>query len=209
MVAGKVLREEQRGRTKRELKSDPQFEALAKAINGVRQDINEWLDEQGRTGYRPDYSLNDCLRLYRLYVWGSRYKLAVAEILDVLVPALKSVVKRKAKAHGGLEIPAAVLTGRAARGILLDTLLKRYPNRENITAFKERERERQLLVEKQDELGGITVHVKPVVSFLEAESVEDFLQKYRERIEKKREENVRAALQSWRRRKNYRGNPWR
>lgn len=170
----------------------------------VVRDMSRWIELRDERRVRLFLSDTDRLRLLRLRVWSIRYKISVIEILDLIVPPLRK--KIGAKRVRGIGIPTATLTGAVAEEILKDRLAHYYPDGANITVWKERERERQLAAERDEEAGGFPVRENPMPSLLEVGDVQEYNRIYAERI---RAARAAQTDQRWRKQRHYRNNPWR
>jgi hypothetical protein len=166
------------------------------------RDLERWIDTRDDRRVRLFLNDKDKLRLLRLRVWSMRYKISIPEILDLIVKPLRKKVRGRAR---GLGLSIATLTGAVAEEILEDRIVERYPDGANISAWKETERDRQLLAEWLEETDGMPVH-DSVITLLEVGDVEDYTKAYATRIAAARKRN---ESELWRRRrKRYRGNPW-
>lgn len=195
---------EKYGRIFRFMKPEAKFWAT---VNQIHRELVKWLEErEGHHSYAT-YKPVDLARLLKLKVWSLRYYTSVPEILDLVVPVLRYMVRTKHKRYG-LGLSLAMLTGIGAEHILEQELKKKYPDGENIAFWKECQRDRQLRVEEQEELDGLEPRQYIPRGILECESVEDFAHKYEARLLKQREEWQRAVRQKWRKRKKYRNSPW-
>lgn len=149
------------------------------------------------------FTREDQVRLLRLKTWQLRYYLSIQEILSFVVPVLRSTVKRKSK-RWALGITVRSLTGEAAERILQEQLKKTYPGGEHIQVWKDREQENQIEVEQM--LEGDLVSSGKTIDVLHAESLEDYVSRYRARIQHLRQE--RSAQMRKHRKKPYRWNPF-
>lgn len=168
--------------------------------------MEDWMRK--RDGYRTKlrFTKEDKVRLLRLRTWAMRHKIPIAEILDLVMPVLTERSKWKKKY--GFDITIRVLTGQASKKVLNFQLNKRYPGGENLAIWNEQEREIQLFAEKAEVLEGIPVKPKLTPVIREDEDMEEYMVRYTKSVEAARESERRATSQKWRRRKNYRGNPW-
>ena len=148
----------------------------------------------------------DQVRLIKLRVWERRYRILIAEILNVLLPILRSQVRRP-KRRAVIGIAVATLTSQAAEKILSEELRKQYPEGENLILWRDRERERQLEAEARDQCDGLMPR-KRDLRMLDSDGAADFLKQYEADVLATRERSRKELMQEWRRRKLYRGNPW-
>jgi hypothetical protein len=175
----------------------------------MQQEIEEWCrtrDKKERVFIQ--YKTMDKVRLLKLQTWAMVNKITVLEVLDVLIPIFRAVIKTK-RESSGLGVGIRTLTSQRAREILEDALKKRYPEREHIAVWKEKERELQIQREKMEETEGVEIRQREMfLSPLEAPTLDVFVRAYRERIGKKRAQNESELRSKFRKRKRYRGNPW-
>lgn len=149
----------------------------------------------------------DQLRLLKLHAWSLQYYIPVGEILEMVVPPLRSMIKKKRKNYGlGVSIPT--LTGNGALRILQEEITKRYPNGEHYAVWRVQEQAKQLEAERVDELDGVPIKAARSRSLLEAPSVEAYITSYRRQILTARDTNNKALSSAVRKRKQYAGNPW-
>jgi len=167
--------------------------------------MEDWMKRRDKKRTVLRFKKDDKVRLLKLRTWSLRYHVSITEILDMIVPPLLEQVRYKSYGFG---MPIRVLTGKSARRILSYQIDKRYPGQENLLVWKEAEREKQLRDEKLEELEGIPLKAKVHAALVDADSVEDYMDKYTDQIMQKREMERKAVSQKWRRRKRYRGNPW-
>lgn len=161
--------------------------------------------EKIKLRYRPEKQA----RLLKLRVWSTRYRVPVGEVLEIILPVLRGRVPQNKLRRHGIGVGVYTFVGRKAEEILKDELRRKYPDSEHLTLWREQERERQLERERTEDLEGLKPHRKPVVSLLESESMEDFLTGYRDSIQQEKSQQDRVQTETWRKRKAYRGNPWR
>lgn len=168
--------------------------------------MEAWMKK--RDGYRTKlrFKPEDKVRLLRLKTWSMRHHISIAEILDMVMPVLTERSKWKKKY--GFDITVRVLTGAASKKVLNFQLNKRYPAGENRAIWQEQEREAQLYAEKIDALEGMEVkpNLTPVIRA--DETTEEYMERYTKSVERARAIERKAVSQKWRRRKNYRNNPW-
>lgn len=159
------------------------------------------------------YNKIDLLKLMTLRTWELRYRLSAYEILDLIVPILRgTITTRRGRRKGtgaSLGITISMLTGQGAERILESQIKKTFPNAEHIAMWKSDERNRQLQREKLAESEGVVTRPPSVLTVLGSESVSEYVEAYRARIETKRTAHRSESLKKSRRSKNYRGNPWR
>lgn len=177
----------------------------------IAAEVCSWVKEKDGIDLYAGFSIENRLRLLKLRTWKLRYRLPVKEILSLVVPVLREHIesgfRKKSKRRGlGIGIPA--LTGRAAERILISQMKKKYPNNEHLAQWRQLERERQLSQEEQDETDLPTREV-PDPTLLNSSSVASYVRRYRVRCLSRREKLEKEQSARWRRRKAYRGNPWR
>lgn len=182
-------------------------------INRVTFEVEQWLKlhdgEQARLLLKPI----EKAQLLKLSVWAKRNRIDLQDVLNILVPILRKMVTptngKPRKVRSGLGVGIKFLTGPLASRMLSNQIAKQYPSGEQKNAWREREREAQLFAEAEEALEGLHVREVKPLSMLEASSVEDYVERYRTAVFKKRTAMQRAMNQRWRRRKNYVNNPWR
>ena len=178
----------------------------------VKLAVERWLHRADDSTVKLFLSDDDKFRLLRLKVWSIRWSIPVDEILDILIPILRKVVEGKGRQwkrlNKGLGIRITTLTGEASEKILIREIDRRYPQGENVSVLKSAEQDRQLIAEKVEEEGG-EFAVRSTPKLITSESIDDYVERYATRVQKEREEFDKASSEKWRRRKAYRGNPWR
>lgn len=148
------------------------------------------------------------LRLCRLQVWSWRHRVSIEEILSLVLPYLRKTVGTDQKQRYGLGVSVATLTGKTGEVILVEALAKKYPGNEHVDRWRQIEQERQLRAEQMEETDGLAVRAPKLVSIMEADSVEDYLKRYTQRIRMARKQFRDTQADPERKRKAYRGNPW-
>lgn len=151
----------------------------------------------------------DQLRLLKYRTWMFRYYLPVQEILDLTIPILRQQIRRKyvkRKYVRGLGVSVAALTGAGAERILQEQIRKTYPDSEHITIWRERERDRQLAVERAESLGGMP-ETDRGLRLSDCATPEIFMARYERRLQRLRLEAAEADNPQ-RRKRQYRFNPW-
>ena len=187
------------------MKEADQIWALA---DSIATRIQQWLEaHEGKRVYLQ-FKRVDLLRLTRLQVWSWRHYVSIEEILTLTLPYLRKSMRSEQKNRYGLGVSIAALTGEANEKILIEAIQQQYPDNEHIARWRQEEQERQLLAEQLEETGGLAVRVPALVSILEADSVEDFLQRYSNRVTAARNRFREVHTDPKRKRKLYRGNPW-
>lgn len=179
--------------------------ALANQITG---EIEHWILTHDKKRVRLRFKPLDMARLSKFKVWEYRYKLSTEEILDLILTPLRNQMTYRKKGYG-LGVSVKTLVGNKALQILEDQIKRYYGDGQIRTIWREREREKQLLAEAQDNQDGvITRKSSAPPSLLEAESINGFIQAYEKSVTSQREQLRQASTQSWRKRKHYRGSPW-
>ena len=176
--------------------------------NGVIAELQHWIETRDKKHIHLKFTPLDQARLTRFRVWEYRYRMSIEEILDLILNPLREQMNLHSR-HYGLGVSVRALLGKKAEAILQDHI-KRYMGQvETGITWRQREQEKQLLREKQDELDGLSVREATAGrSLLECDSVKEFIRNYELHITVQREELRKASAQRWRRRKNYRGNPF-
>lgn len=159
---------------------------------------------------RLNYKQIDLVRLLKLQTWSYRYRLSIPEILSMVVPSLITVIKeqRPDYAPTGLGVNITTLTGKSAERILRFQINKAYPENEHIHIWLQDEREKCLLRERVDDAGG-TLPNEKVPHILDYTDMTAFVTDYKAKMEKMRASGDKARHEDWRKRKAYRGNPFK
>lgn len=186
----------------------PEVAELWKRANELVAELETWIASHDGRSLRLSVSEDDQVRLLKLRTWMFRYHLPVNEILDILIPLLRDRVKRKKISHR-LGVAIRTLTGHGAEEMLVVELNRKYPGGEHVHAWKEAERERQLEVEQLEMSDGMPEKQMKLFNILDYPSTNAYLDDYRARIEAKRKLVSSESVPVWRKRKNYRGNPWK
>jgi hypothetical protein len=177
---------------------------LAGEITAV---IEHWLKEREGKLLYAHFSKTDMLRLSRLQVWSWRHKVPIDEILSLTLPYLRKSLRSDQKARYGLGCSIAALTGVGNEKILIEAIKIKYPGGEHRDIWRERERLVQIEREAEEDADGLQVKSSGR-SLLECDSVPLFLESYRRRVLAARRIASKETINSKRRRKRYRGNPW-
>ena len=190
------------------MKQNP-YQALARMVANTLTDVESWLkDEDGAAPPLSKLKGMDQVQLLRLRTWSLRYFIPIKEILDMVLPILRNQMHRRGRY--GIGVPVRVLTGRKAQELLEDQIKRRYPEEEQIKVWASRERDRQVLKEIRDELGGLQERDR-----LRGHSKVDFglkhwTQTYVKLIEVRRKRYQQIEARNKRsKRRMYRRNPWR
>lgn len=184
------------------------FNDVWRIANLVIRDMEEWIKINDKKSVRLRYFQVDQVKLLKLRVWAYRHYIDIQEVLDLIVPPLRTLIREHKKSYG-LGVSIRSLTSRRAYLILLSRLKERYPDDEHISIWRENERERQLQVEKElDTDGLVTRSPRVFASVLESPSAEAFIARYKKCVVTARLEQQRLYDQGWRKRRQYRGSPW-
>lgn len=175
---------------------------LANQVAGILQD---WLQADKQKAIHVSFTKDQQLRLLKLRLLSQRYKLDIPEILDILVPVLRSRFMHNKRTFG-LGININVLCGQAAERWLFEELKKHDPDDDHVVEYKARARDRQIDVELTLDSDGVNDRVQ--YSALDAPDIPSFIEAYRKRVLSKRTEDEKMRNDPSRRRKPYRGNPW-
>jgi hypothetical protein len=167
--------------------------------------IEDWVESREERHLKLFLSAKDRVRILRLRTWTLRYRVTAGELLDIVMPVLRRIQKggrRKPGPHS-LGIRITSLTGKFAEQVLREGVLSAGVD------WRERERDRQLAAEEAEAADGMRVREQGMTSVLEAGSVRQYTADYTARVMARREKLRREAAAAWRRRRAYRGNPWR
>lgn len=148
-------------------------------------------------------SETDRFKLYRLWIWKQRYKVSLEYILSVLVPYFtKGVEKRTGKKSKGLGISIPVLCGDVAEEILQERIDKDFPDGENLSHYREQEKERitAILIPPPE----FPTRVRKTLSF---KHLDDEAKLYKKSITKSVRKTSKVDLKM--KKIPFRGNPWR
>lgn len=190
---------------------EPEVAAVWRRANEVAAIIEQWVRVRDKKSIRLSFKKEDQVRLLRLCTWEFRYKLPIGDILDFVMPVLRSRVRRVRavkKASWGLGVSVRSLVGPGAKRILEEQIEQLFPGGEHIRIWRDQERSRQLAVEQAEETDGVAVRQAPMpFTVLDSPTVEEFIAGYRARIARAR--GSMLSYSKTRARKPYRGNPWR
>jgi len=186
----------------------PELLALDNAIFHVLGEIEHWLELRDGISFTCRYKRVDQLKLLQLYGWELKYKLPIVEILDMIVPVLRALIRSKKK-YRGLGLMVRSLVGDGAENILKKEIAKLYPHGEHIQIWKSRERDLHLEREVKDDLEGVEQKDAAFKGILGYESVQIYLARYKRRVDIARKRELKASLSNRRKRKAYRWNCWR
>jgi hypothetical protein len=183
---------------------------LWRATAQIGQEIEDWILEHDGKVARLEVQLKpeSLAMLLRLRVWSVRYQIPVYEILDMMLPGLRELVDQTTK-RNVLGVPVYVLTNDKAEGMVHDHVKRRYPQGENRIVWREHEQERQLDREQRELLDGLKPRQATAKGMLEYDTPEEFTEEYRRIMIERREKREAERSKEWRKRKPYRGNPWR
>ncbi len=181
---------------------------LWQETNKILLDIESWLQSYDKKRVPLRFKPIDQARLLKLRVWSVKYEVSVKEILTIIVPILRNLTPKQRRGYG-VGVSMNMLTGRKAEDILHDVLRIKYPDGENRIMWREVERDRQIAREQLEDQELTPKAKSEYTSPLQAGSIELFAQAYKDKIESRRREYSVQYNQSWRKRKPYRGNPWR
>ena len=168
---------------------------------GIGRDLEHWLEREKGKHVKLRFKRVDLIRLLTLRTWSLRYYLQVMDILEILLPILRSSPGQK-RAYG-LGLTVAALTGDGAERILLRELRRRYPNGEHIGAWRENEIERELAAEESED--GLAPRQLQKLGVLSSVSIDQYVRKYKRRTRIARRKR-RAAEDK--KRKPFRWSPW-
>ena len=177
--------------------------SLSSHVNAVTIELEHWLERNGRSSHYLRLKPLDGVRLLRLRVWATRHYLTVSQVLDMIMPVIRSRTGRVKSAGIGTTI--GNLTGQAAYRILREEIAKRYPDEEHVELWREEEQNKHIAIEREAETGGLPVRHKSH-SPLDYESIAEYVAQYKKSIATSN--TLRTSLSSEQRRKPYRWNPW-
>jgi hypothetical protein len=184
--------------------------AVWKHAAEIQSMIELWLRVRDGQDVPLRYSREDQVRLLKYRTWMFRYLLSVQEILDMTIPVLRGIAWRrqvKKKRRRGLGISVTTLTGIGTERILKEQLQKAYPDAEHVSVWRERERDRQMAVERREKLGGMPEAMEKRLKIIDYETPEAFVQHYERRLQRARQDEM-EAVNPKRRKRYYRWNPF-
>lgn len=182
---------------------------LWQATNQITSDIERWLRIRESRSIPLRFKPIDQARLLRLRVWSVKYYIPIIEILDILIPELRLLTKKKSPRYA-LGITMQMLCGSGAEKLLQDRLRRRYPESEHFLLWREQLRDAQLELEAKEDSGSDLISRSTGYKrLIDAPSVSDYVLQYESKITEKSNNQSIAVSQKWRRRKAYRGNPFR
>lgn len=170
---------------------------LSSVLDQIRYEVDSILRKEFGTQLFQ-MKADDAIRLLRLRVWSTRYKVSVCYILKRLIPHFKKYASNFRRRYNdkGIGVTIAVLTGKVAEQKLKEFIARDFESGENAIEWREKEQARCLDLLHTNELVG---RPKP---FLHYKSVKSFIQSYEKRIAiMNREDNKlikKLAKQPWR-----------
>lgn len=180
---------------------------LWNAVNEIISELDDWILKTDGKEVRLRFKPIDQVRLLKLRVWETRYKLSIEEIMDLIMPILRYHMLRK-KTSYGLGVSVRSFTGTGAERILIKELEKTDPDGQHEEVWRQLEQETQLEAEAREERDGLPAKANLVILPLDVENTQDWATWYQGKIERRRNTYRELIRQEWRKRKNYRGNPW-
>lgn len=171
-------------------------------------ELQNWIRSRDKVNLYLNFKQEDRMRLLRLRTWEYVYKIPISEILDIIVEPIRVHSNLRSRRYG-LGTSVSSLTGFHAERILSTIVGRRYPAGEQISFWREAERDRQLHVEKMDALEG--AHPRDDHgrgSFLDLAVEDGFLETYSHSVVAQRDLLRREGEAKWRTRKSYRNSPW-
>ncbi len=182
---------------------------LWQATNQITSEIERWLHTREAKTIPLRFKAIDQARLLRLRVWSVKYYIPIIEILDILIPELRLLAKKKNPRYA-IGVSISMLCGSGAEKLLRDKLSRRYPDSEHFLLWREHTRDAQLEAEAKDTSeSDLISRSTGYKRLIDAPSVLDYVQQYESKITEKSDQQQIAVSQKWRRRKAYRGNPFR
>lgn len=175
---------------------------LSSALDQIRYEVDSILRKEFGTQLFQMKS-DDAIRLLRLRVWSTRYKVSVCYILKRLIPHFKKYASNFRRRYNdkGIGVTIAVLTGKVAEQKLKEFIARDFVDGENITDWKEQEKARCLSLINGDEVVG---RPKP---FLHYKSIKQFIESYERRVTSMSKDLTRIEKKLSK--QPYRGNPFR
>ena len=165
-----------------------------------------WLASRDQNRTALKFNKVDQLKLTTLNVWAMRHRISVMEVLDILLPILRT--QTRGLRHSALGVPVKVLTGSRAKAILEEHVRRRYPDKEHVQLWKETERDRQLEAERAEDMEGLTTKSQGIGGLLDYSSTKAYTDAFIASIRRGRNAYMSAAGDKSRRKRKYRGNPW-
>jgi hypothetical protein len=156
----------------------------------------------GRTLFFQRPKDDDLYRLLSLRTWTLRYKLPLSEILEIILKFWDSIVsKRRMKAlqkqqFRGLGCTIPCLCGDRSQEIVAEYVKKKYPNGENVRAWKAERRAMHMRT------GRINL------VFRRGDSLNSVVDRYREKVIMNRNRNQKIYTRMRRTKRRYPDNPW-
>ncbi|MDE2100618.1 MAG: hypothetical protein KGL39_25465 [Patescibacteria group bacterium] len=161
----------------------------------LQKTLQEWLlEHDGREVPLHLRDENRC-RLIQLRTWSLRYHLPVKQILSMVMRPLRKGAKTRGRIDYAIGVSFNALLGTAAERIIKEKIERRYPRDEHIALWRQRERRAQLRREAAD--AGESPQPLPGT-----------IEEYVEQADGNRRLIQIAETEAWRKRKNYRNNPW-
>ena len=184
------------------------FSDLWRYTNLIIAEIEKWIAHNDDKHVRLRFNQLDQARLLKLRVWSYRHKIDICEVLDMIIPPLRTVISKMKNSYG-LGITIRAMTSQRAYKILVSRLKEAYPQDEHIDVWRENERDRQLQIEANYKNGGL-ISRSPQMSnsVLDSPNAKEFARRYTKIAIMKRERHQTLCGQSWRKRRRYRYSPW-
>ena len=181
---------------------------LWRRSNEIQSAIEHWIQDHDHKHVPVRYKPADQLKLLKFRTWQLRHKLSVPEILNLIVPVLRGQMLGRGRNYG-LGIGVRTLVGRGSERILLEEIAKFYPSSEHISMWRDQERERQIDAEHNEDLDGMESTSNKIPTLMDCDSVDQYLSRYKKKILHSRQVHEVEVTKASRKRKAYRGSPWR
>lgn len=179
--------------------ADSEMKKLKPITRNFVQRVEHTLEDIRNEKVKLFLTEKDQYRLLILRVWEDKYKIDLRYILQTLVPFWEGFIQRRSKKmkSRGLNVKVSTLTGKKSEQILVDSISKSFPNRENFSLWIAYHKERII----QNHLKQETRSQK------EFSTPGSYLRYYRKQLktESKLREQITADMKS----RNYRNNPFR
>lgn len=158
--------------------------------------VDKILKESFDKKFFVELSQEDQYRLLTLKMWERKYFVPIAFILSVLLPFWKKRLEEK-KHHfssKSLGVGIPTLIGKISEEILKKAIEKKYPNGENVLAWKVTQQEAYLKLQR--------------LVTKKYTNIEDYIEEYQESCLRARKRNNRVIGSGKYTRRHYVGNPW-
>lgn len=143
----------------------------------------------------------DELRLITFWVWSQRYKVPLSYVMETVIGWWKQVTSKRKGRKAALGVRVVTLTTKKSEAILQECILRDFPNNENVAEWR---------LHKQEKLLGLLDEPRGLArAFVDLRYPDKTVRSYKRKVDRRRYKLMKANAAQWRRRRAWRGNPWR